>query len=269
MSTYIKKILLLLVMIIVIDACSSIPLLGRKQVNLLPQSIVNQNALPAYNNFIQESNVISNTAQANWVNQSGQKISASVDKFLRENEMENRIKEFNWEFNLVQNDEVNAWCMPGGKVVFYTGILPIAQDENGVAAIMGHEIAHAVARHGNERLSHMLMQMAGGVALDVAMRDKPEETRQLIFTAYGVGSTIAGVLPYSRLHETEADKLGMIFMAMAGYDPKHAVSLWERMADKYGRSEPPLIVSTHPPSAKRIRDLRSFLPEAMKYYNQP
>jgi predicted Zn-dependent protease len=172
---------------------------------------------------------------------------------------------FKWEFNLVDNKEANAWCMPGGKVVVYTGLLPVTKDEKGLAFVMGHEIAHAVARHGNERMSQQLAVQSGGMALDIALMQQPNETRQLFNMAYGLGSTVGAILPFSRLHESEADKLGMIFMALAGYDPTSASNVWTRMAAGGGQ-KPPQILSTHPTDAKRKSDMDAFLPQAMKYY---
>ncbi len=181
--------------------------------------------------------------------------------------MHGRIDGFQWEFNLVDDDVPNAWCMPGGKVVVYTGLLPLTQNETGLAVVMGHEIAHAVARHGNERMSQELALQLGGVALSVAIEKKPEETKQLFYSAYGIGSELGIVLPYSRLHETEADKLGLIFMAMAGYNPEEAIPFWTRMSQSGGQ-KPPEILSTHPADETRIRNLKEFMPEAMKYYRK-
>ncbi len=155
--------------------------------------------------------------------------------------------------------------MPGGKVAFYTGILPVCKDETGIAVVMGHEIAHAIARHGNERMSQGLLLQLGGVALDVATTTKPEETRQLFQLAYGIGANVGVMLPYSRKHESEADRMGLIFMAMAGYDPNQAPLFWERMS-KLGGNKPPMLLSTHPSDEKRIADLKKYMPEALQYY---
>jgi predicted Zn-dependent protease len=162
---------------------------------------------------------------------------------------------------------VNAWCMPGGKVVVYTGILPVTKNENGLAVVMGHEIAHAIAEHGNERMSQELLRQAGGVALTVALKDNPEETRNLWLAAYGLGSEVGVMLPFSRLHESEADHLGLIFMAMAGYDPREAPDFWTRMAEAGGQ-KPPEFLSTHPSDETRISSLNNWMPEALKYYNK-
>ena len=174
------------------------------------------------------------------------------------------MKDFKWEFNLVEDNTVNAWCMPGGKVVFYTGILPITKDEKGIAVVMGHEIAHAIARHGNERMSQGLALQGGGIALSLALSDKPELTQNLFQQAYGLGGQL-GMLKYSRSHDSEADKMGLVFMAMAGYDPREAVEFWKRMAAQGGQ-KPPEFLSTHPSDDTRIKDLEDFMPEALKYY---
>ena len=195
----------------------------------------------------------------------GAKIAQATEKFLQSKGKASRTSGFNWEFNLVNDETVNAWCMSGGKVVFYTGILPVTQDENGLAVVMGHEIAHAVARHGNERMSQQLALQGGGLTLQVLLSEKPELTQNLLLQAYGVGATL-GSLKYSRTHETEADKMGLVFMAMAGYDPQKAPEFWKRMS-ALGGAKPPEFLSTHPSDETRIKDLQEFMPTAMKYYN--
>lgn len=176
-----------------------------------------------------------------------------------------RVEGFKWEFNLVDDNAVNAWCMPGGKVVFYTGILPITKTEKGLAVVMGHEVAHAIARHGNERMSQGLATQLGGVALGVALSNKPQQTQQIFNQAYGVGSTL-GTLKFSRKHESEADKMGAIFMALAGYNPQESVELWRRMKASSGGAAPPEFMSTHPSHDTRIKDLQAYMPKALKYY---
>jgi predicted Zn-dependent protease len=181
------------------------------------------------------------------------------------NNLAYKLEGYEWEFNLIEDSLVNAWAMPGGKVVVYTGILPICRDENGLAVVMGHEIAHAIAGHGGERMSQGLLVQMGGIAINEALKNKPEETRNLFMTAYGVGATVGVMLPYSRLHENEADHLGLIFMAMAGYNPNHAVDFWGRMAQE-GGAKPPEFLSTHPSDETRVKNLRDLIPEAMQYY---
>jgi predicted Zn-dependent protease len=181
--------------------------------------------------------------------------------------MEKRIKGFEWEFNLVDDKAVNAWAMPGGKIVVYKGILPITKNDTGMAVVMGHEIAHIVAKHGNERMSQQLVVQMGGMALDVAMKEKPEQTRAIFQQAYGVTTQVGVMLPYSRKHEYEADKLGLVFMAMAGYNPESAIKFWEKMMAQ-GGAKPPEFLSTHPSDENRIAELKKYLPEAMKYYKK-
>jgi predicted Zn-dependent protease len=179
--------------------------------------------------------------------------------------MSQELRGYEWEFNLIESEEVNAWCMPGGKVVVYTGILPLTQNENGLAVVMGHEIGHAIARHGNERMSQVLLAQGIGLALEEALKNRPEDTRKAWAIAFGYGVPLGFLLPYSRLHESEADRLGLIFMAMAGYDPRNAVEFWERMA-RQGGSKPPEFLSTHPSDRTRIRQIQQHIPEAMQYY---
>ncbi len=239
---------------------------GRRQVALLPESVLSNMSLTSYNEFLSAHKLSTDSRQAQQVKNVGERISAAVEDYLRSQGLQSQIRDFDWEFNLVEDDAVNAWAMPGGKIVFYTGILPVTRNDEGIAVVMGHEIAHVVARHGNERMSQQLLVQTGGMALSVALREKPEETRNMFLTAYGAGSAVGVLLPYSRTHEKEADRLGLIFMAMAGYNPAEAISFWERMEQLSGGSAPPEFLSTHPSSATRIKDMKDFLPEAMKYY---
>jgi predicted Zn-dependent protease len=191
-------------------------------------------------------------------------MASAVQSYLAQKGQSNLLSGYQWQFNLVNNAQANAWCMPGGKVVVYTGILPLTQNEAGLAVVMGHEIAHAVARHGNERMSQELATQMGGQALSVALSSQPGTTQQIFNTAVGVGSQL-GSLAYSRKHESEADHMGLIFMALAGYNPNEAVPFWQRMAAK-GGAKPPQILSTHPADATRIANIKKLLPEAMTYY---
>ena len=249
----------------IIVACSTVPLTGRKQLRLLPESQLVQLSLTEYNSFLSANKVVTNTEDAAMVKRAGEKIAASATQYLRKAGQGDRVAGYKWEFNLVEDKTVNAWCMPGGKVVFYTGILPITQTEAGLAVVMGHEIAHAIARHGNERVSQQLAVAAGGVALDVALMNQSQQTRAIFLNSYGVGSAVGVVLPFSRKHESEADRMGLTFMAMAGYDPREAVAFWRRMA-ALGGEKPPQFLSTHPSDEKRISDIRKSLPEALKVY---
>ena len=261
------SLILFLAAIICMQSCSKVPLTGRKQLNLIPDNEILGMSFQQYGTFIDHNQLSKNTDQAEMVKRVGKKIQAAVEQYFREKGLSSRLDGYAWEFNLVENSEVNAWCMPGGKVVVYTGILPVTQNETGLAVVMGHEIAHAVAEHGNERMSQSMLSEYGNVALSLAIRNQPETTQALWQTAYGVGSQVGVMLPYSRLHENEADKLGMIFMAMAGYDPNEAVSFWTRMAQASGGSSPEFL-STHPSNETRIKKINEALPEALTYYKK-
>jgi predicted Zn-dependent protease len=226
-----------------------------------------QMSFDQYGQFLEENITSVDINKTKMVKRVGKNVQKAVEQYFVENDLENELKNYDWEFNLVENNEVNAWCMPGGKVVFYTGILPLAKDENGIAVIMGHEIAHALAEHGNERMSQGLMAQLGGVALAVAVSEKPEQTQQLWMTAFGAGTQLGVLLPFSRLHESEADHLGLIFMSMAGYNPNHAISFWRRMSEMKGGQTPPEFISTHPSDNNRIAQIQKLMPEALKYYN--
>ena len=253
--------------IILLNSCSTVPVIGRKQLNLLPESQMVSLSLTNYKAFLDTSEVVKSGKEYDLVKSSGIKISRAVVKFLNDNQLQDRAANFAWEYNLVKDASVNAWCMPGGKVVFYTGIMPVCADEQGVAVVMGHEIAHAVARHGNERMSQGLIAEYGSVALDLALKQKPEQTRNIFLNAYGVGAQVGVMLPFSRKQEYEADKLGLILMTMAGYDPNQAVLFWEKMA-KLGGTQTPEFLSTHPISKKRIEALKKALPEMEAYKPQ-
>ncbi len=251
-------------LLLLLTACSKVPISNRKQLNLLPESEMVSMSLTSYQDFLKQNPPVTGTPDAQMVKNIGAKIQSAVITYLGQNKMGDRVAGYKWEFNLVNSKEVNAWCMPGGKVVVYSGILPLTQDETSLAIVMGHEIAHAVARHGNERMSQMMVQQMGGMALDVALSTKSAETKNIFMTAYGAGSTL-GILKYSRTHESEADKLGLIFAAMAGYDPQKAITFWQRMSAQ-GGAKPPELLSTHPSDATRIKDLQAYMPTALKYY---
>ncbi len=246
-------------------SCAKVPISGRRQLNLLPESQMMTMSFTAYQEFLDTNNVLPATnSDVIMVRRIGNNIKNSVEKYLADNGESKRVEGFAWDFNVVQDNTVNAWCMPGGKVVVYTGILPVTQDETSLAVVMGHEVAHAVARHGNERMSQGLALQLGGAALSVALSEKPALTQNIFLQSYGIGSQL-GVLAYGRNHETEADKLGLIFMAMAGYNPEAAIGFWQRMSASGGQA-PPEILSTHPSDETRITTLKEFMPEALKYY---
>jgi len=248
-----------------IVSCATVSITGRKQLKLLPNSTMMEMGQTNYTSFLKKNPSVSPpTRQSAEVTTVGFRISKAVEKYMKDNGLSKKIEGYKWEFNVVDSKEVNAWCMPGGKVVVYTGILPLTKDDAGLAVVMGHEIAHAIADHGNERMSQELAIQAAGIGLSVYMQQKPQETQAIFMSAFGVGSQM-GVLAYSRQHELEADKLGLVFMAMAGYNPERAVSFWQEMS-KAGGSKPPEIMSTHPSDERRIAQIQAFIPEAKKYY---
>ncbi len=254
------------VLSIIFITCSTVPITGRKQLSLIPASQILGMSYSEYGNFL-KSNKLSTDAQATaMVKRIGTRVQGAVERYFKEKGIEESLQGYQWEFNLVEDKQVNAWCMPGGKVVVYTGILPVTKTEEGLAVVMGHEIAHAVAEHGNERMSQGLLAQLGGVALDVALKDKPEQTRNLWMGAYGLGAQVGVLLPFNRTQESEADELGLTFMAMAGYNPNEAVTFWQRMAANKGGQAPPEFLSTHPSDETRIRQIQEHMPEALKYY---
>jgi len=221
-----------------------------------------------YDKVLEKSKLCTDQKKVMMIRKVGKRISAAAEDFLRDSGLEKDIRNYKWEFNLIEDDKmINAWCMPGGKVAVYTGILPITRDENGLAVVLGHEVAHAIARHGNERMSQAMLASMGGMALSVALKEKPGQTRQLCMAAFGVGASLAFLLPYSRIHESEADRIGLTIMARAGYDPRGAISLWERMSKK-GGARPPEFLSTHPAPASRIVALKTHIAEALPYYEK-
>jgi predicted Zn-dependent protease len=263
---HMKKIVSAAIVLFLWYGCSTVPVTGRRQLSIIPSSEMNSLAATSYKETLASSKLSTNAEQTAMVKRVGERISKAVEQYMREQGKSSALSGFQWEFNLIDDPTVNAWCMPGGRVAFYTGILPVCRDEAGIAVVMGHEIAHAVANHSGERMSQEMLVQLGGTSLATALREKPQQTQQLALTAFGVGSQLLGILPYSRLHEYEADKLGVIFMAMAGYDPNEAPKFWERMQALSGGGATPQFLSTHPSDARRISELKAAIPEAMKYY---
>lgn len=253
-----------LVALLVMGACTSVPLTGRRQLALVPAAQMQAMSYAQYSQTLSGSKLSTDAQATAMVKRLGTRIQQAVEAYMASKGLSGQLAGYAWEFNLVEDPQVNAWCMPGGKVVVYTGILPVAVTEEGLAAVMGHEIAHAIARHGDERMSQGMLQEFGGLALSTYLQDRPAQTQQLWMTAYGVGSQLGVMLPYSRTHESEADHMGLIFMAMAGYNPEAAVSFWERMAANGGST--PEFLSTHPSDARRVADLKRLMPQAKKYY---
>jgi predicted Zn-dependent protease len=246
-------------------SCSTVPVTGRHQVNVVGDAEMLSMSTAQYDTFLMQNKLSTNKQDTEMVKRVGTRIQHAVEAFLASKNQSQQIAGYKWEFNLVESKEVNAWCMPGGKVVVYTGILPVTKDEASLAVVMGHEIAHAVAKHGAERMSQQIIAQGLGSTLDAAMAKNSAATKQIAATAFGLGAQYGALLPFSRTQESEADHLGLIFMAMAGYDPQVAVPFWERMSQS-GGGKPPEIMSTHPSDATRIANLKKLMPEAMTYY---
>lgn len=260
-----KLILPSLALTLLFSACYKNAVTGKRSMTLMPESELIGMSATEYDKFLAEHPPLGeNDDRVKLVRGCGIRIQKAVEKFMADKGASKDLDGFNWTFNVVDENTINAWCMPGGKVVVYTGLLPVTLNEEGLAVVMGHEIAHAIARHGNQRMSQGMAIQFGGQALSVALSQKPAIAQQLFSQAYGV-TTGLGTLAYSRGDETEADKMGLIFAAMAGYNPEAAVTFWERMAASGGQ-KPPQLLSTHPSDDKRISDLKAFMPEAKKYY---
>jgi predicted Zn-dependent protease len=263
-----KQIICLLSILFFCFSCQTVPITGRQQLSLIPSESMLSMSFQSYNEYLSKNTVITDTEDAQMVKRVGQRIQKAVEQYFSDHNMRDQLQGYNWEFNLIADKSINAWCMPGGKVAVYTGILPIAKNETGIAVVMGHEISHAVAKHGDERMSQGLLTEMGGMLLTEALSKKPKETANLFLGAYGIGAQVGVLLPYSRVQESEADHLGLIFMAMAGYDPHEAVDFWQRMSEAKQGASPPEFLSTHPADATRISNIKQLIPEAMKYYKK-
>lgn len=256
-----KKSVIILGLVVLVISCATNPFTGKKTMALVPNSQLFPTSFAQYNEFLNENKVITGTEDAAMISRVGQRIAVAAERWLNANGYEGYLADYKWEYKLVDDETVNAWCMPGGKIVFYTGILPIAENEAGVAAIMGHEVAHALANHGQQRMSASMLQQLGAVAGNIAIQD--EQKRNLFNQAYGVGSQVGVMLPFSRAHETEADKIGLYLMAIAGYNPNEAAELWKRMNALSGGQSTPEILSTHPSNDSRIANLQALAPKAI------
>ena len=262
-----KQILSCLLIISLLISCSTNLVTGRKQLSLVSETELQTVAKQQYQTFLSSNKVVSAGASkdAEMVRRVGNRIASAIKTYYDGKGQTSVLEGYQWEFNLVNSKDVNAWCMPGGKVVVYTGLLPVTQNEAGLAIVMGHEIAHAVAQHGSERMSQGLLQQLGGTVLQVALANKPAETQNLFMTAYGIGSNVGAMLPFSRSAESEADKFGLYFAAMAGYNPQEAIPFWQRMSTA-GGEKPPEFLSSHPADETRIAKLKANMPQALKYY---
>ncbi|MFC0775631.1 M48 family metallopeptidase [Terrimonas alba] len=263
-----KRVSYFLLISTVVIACSKNTITGRSQLKLLPESQLQAMATEQYQQFLSTNKVVSPSANrdAEMVTRVGQRISRAVEQYYASKGLSNELEGYKWEYKLVESKDANAWCMPGGKIVVYTGLLPITQNEAALAAVMGHEVSHAIFNHGNERMSQAMGAEAVGMGLQVALANKPAATQNLFLTAFGLGSQVGVLLPFSRKHELEADRYGLIWTAMAGYNPREAIALWDRMEKASSGQKPPEFLSTHPSEGTRKQQLEKYMPEALKYY---
>ena len=263
-----KLSLLSVLVMLLVTACTRNAITGRNQLSLVSDNEVQTMAQTEYKTFLSQNKVVSATQSkdAEMVKRVGSRIATAITQYYTQQGLGKELEGYQWEYNLVNSNQVNAWCMPGGKIVVYTGLLPVTQNEAALAVVLGHEITHAVAKHGNERMSEGLIQQLGGAALSVALSSKPAETRNMFLQAYDMGSTVGVSLPHSRNQEYEADKFGLIYAALAGYNPREAIPLWERMEKLSSGQKPPEFLSDHPAEGNRIARLQEQMPNALKYY---
>jgi predicted Zn-dependent protease len=262
-----KLLMISLLLVGMLIGCSDNIVTGRKQLSLVSESELQTMANQEYKTFLSKNRVVNagTNKNAEMVHRVGTRIASAIQKYYDKRGQSIVLEGYQWEFNLVDNNEANAWCMPGGKVVVYTGLLPLTQNEAGLAIVIGHEIAHAVAQHGSERMSQALLQQFGGMALQVALANKPAETQNLFMSAYNIGSNVGGILPFSRKEELEADMYGLYFSAMGGYNPQEAIPFWQRMMSS-GATQPPEFLSSHPSDENRLTNIKTYMIQAMKYY---
>ncbi len=262
------RLILSLFLITGVISCSTNSLTGKSQFTLLPESQLQSMASQEYVQFLSSNKVVAASVNkdAEMVKRVGQRITSVVQSFFKQKGISDKLEGYNWEYNLVNDPAVNAWCMPGGKIVVYTGLLPITQNEAALAVVMGHEVSHALLQHGNQRMSQQMGAQAVQAGLEVALANQSQETQNLFLSAYGIGAQVGVMLPFSRKHELEADQWGLNFTAMAGYNPREAIPLWERMEKASGGQKPPEFLSTHPSEGTRIEQLKKAMPEALKYY---
>jgi predicted Zn-dependent protease len=263
-----RVILFCALVLICLSACAEVPITHRQSLHLVPDSELLSLSYQEYNQVLHQSQVSTDPQKVQRVRRVGNRIAQSAEAFLREAGQGASLKNYNWQFNLIEDEKIaNAWVMPGGRAAVYSGILRYTVDDTGLAVVLGHEVGHAIAGHGNERMSQGLLAQLGGVALAVALSTKPQQTQGLFMSAYGAGANLGVLLPYSRLEESEADRIGLVLMARAGYDPRQAIPFWERMKSQEGHGQTPELLSTHPAPDTRIEDIRRHLPEALKYYS--
>ena len=262
-----KRFISIFLATVIFSACTRNAVTGRNQLSLVPESELQSMALTQYQTFLSQNKVVSTTSSkdAEMVRRVGSRIAAAITDYYGKQGKGDVLNGYKWEFNLVDNKEVNAWCMPGGKVVVYTGLLPVTQNEAALAVVLGHEITHAVARHGNERMSQEMITQGLGSLVNIATADN-QKVNSIFNTVYGPGSQLGYSLPNSRNQEYEADHYGLIFCAMAGYNPREAITFWERMAAASGTQKPPELLSDHPADANRIEKIKGYMDEALSFY---
>lgn len=260
-----KEILIFSLGCLLCFGCSTNPITGKSQVGLVSEGDMQSMALTQYSQFLQQNKVVSSGRDADMVRRVGIRLSTAITKYYTDEGRPDITAGYKWEYNLVDSKEANAWCMPGGKIVVYTGLLPLSQNENGLAIVLGHEITHALAQHGRVRMSQQMLAQLGGVALSVAVANKQAETQNLFSQSYGISSSL-GILAYGRSQESEADKYGLIYAALAGYDPRQAIVFWERMKNASNGQKPPEFLSSHPSDDKRIAQIKELMPKSMSYY---
>ncbi len=249
-------------LLMMVFACSTNPFTGKTQFNTVSNEQIFPVAFQQYDQFLKENKVISGTAEARMVTTVGGKIRAAAEKYLNANGRTGYLNGYEWEYHLIQDPSLNAWCMPGGKIVVYSGILPVTKNEAGLATVMGHEVAHALLNHGAQRMTASQAQSLGAALLGAATANETQAAQDLYMQVYGVGTQVGGMLPFSRNHESEADKYGLILMAIAGYNPDESLAFWQRMSAKAGGGAPPELLSTHPSDATRMANLKKLIPQA-------
>lgn len=254
-----KKITSIALALLFLVSCGSVPITGRKQILLVPNQEILSSSLAQYRSYISKAPRSSSVTESSMVTRVGKRIAAATEAYLRANGLENEIKNFAWEFNLVKDNQLNAFCMPGGKIVVYEGLLKIINSDDELAVVLGHEVAHAVAKHSNERMSQQMLAQAGAQVLNYSLSQKSALTQMLANQIYGLGAQLGVMLPFSRKHESEADYMGLILMRLAGYNPEVAVGFWKKMsAGAQGKTAE--FLSTHPSDEHRIRDIQKALP---------
>ena len=258
---------LLLVTALLLTSCGSVPITGRKQLNLVSDSQVLESSLASYNQFMQSATRSTEKVKSDQVTRVGQRIAAATEAYLKSTGLQNEIQNFAWEFNLVKSDEINAWCMPGGKIVVYEGIMKLVGSDDDLAVVLGHEVAHAVAKHSNERMSQQVAANAGAQVLAGVLAGKSYQTQAIAQQVYGLGAQYGVMQPFSRKHESEADKMGLVLMTIAGYNPQNAITFWQKMA-AVSSSNVPEFLSSHPSHETRISDLTKWVPEVKKQYGK-